>query len=374
MASGLELLSDVGHRIAEASRDVWGPQRPTLLLGVHESLLRALRKVLQFGPSDSPVLITGETGTGKELFARSLYLLSPRRKRPFLSVNCAQFQDPSLLISELFGHKKGSFTGAVADRRGIFEEAASGVVFLDEVGELPPTAQAMLLRALGEGEICRLGESTPRQVDVRVVAATNRDLKKMVVEGSFRQDLYYRLRFLQVQVPPLRERGHDWKLLVEHYLASLGGASERSARFSDQAVEMLGRYPWPGNVRELKGIVDMAFHTAGGGDIEPDHFADELEWGTGVAVPVRTDARADVPAGDDRYARMTVHGETFWNIVYTPFMDRELNRHQVRQLLSKGLSDTRGSYKRLLPAFGIAPHDYLRFMDFLRHHRLKPER
>ncbi|HEX2187654.1 MAG TPA: sigma-54 factor interaction domain-containing protein, partial [Longimicrobiaceae bacterium] len=198
--------SDLARHLRLLSAEQWGERNGVALIGRHARLLEAQEKALFFAQAEAPVLVTGETGTGKELFARAVYLLGSRRGAPFVSVNCAQFGESQLVASELFGHRRGSFTGAVADHRGVFEEADGGVVFLDEVGELSSSAQAMLLRVLGEGEVVRVGESRARRVDVRVVAATNRDLREMVADGRFREDLYYRLRFLHLHVPPLRER------------------------------------------------------------------------------------------------------------------------------------------------------------------------
>jgi transcriptional regulator with GAF, ATPase, and Fis domain len=181
-----EGLSEVARTVHAYARERWGhsQSRRTMLLGRHPAFVTALHRVARFAQSDATVLITGETGTGKELFARALYLLSARRGTAFVSVNCAQYQDGQLSVSELFGHRKGSFTGAVADQPGVFEAADGGVVFLDEIGELPPQGQAILLRTLSEGEIVRLGEARARPVNVRVVAATNRDLKTRWIAAS----------------------------------------------------------------------------------------------------------------------------------------------------------------------------------------------
>jgi two-component system response regulator HupR/HoxA len=339
------------------------------MVGVDPKFTAVLDRIAHFAPSDSPVLITGETGTGKELFARALYLLSGRNGGPFHSVNCAQYYEGQLVASELFGHKKGSFTGATTDHVGLFEAAQSGVVFLDEVTELSPAAQAMLLRALGEGEIVPVGETRPRCVDVRVVAATGADLPALVRAGRFRSDLYYRLRALQVRVPAVRERGRDWELIRDYYLQCLRNAEAREKRFSRESIELLSRYAWPGNVRELRSLVETGFHLSAGAVIQPADFMDSLE------EAARLEQIDRVPFVDGAaacYARMTSGEGNFWDVVHGPYMNRELNRGQVRAIIGRGLSATRGSYKRLLPLFGIDPGDYLRLMDFLRHHQLKP--
>jgi transcriptional regulator with GAF, ATPase, and Fis domain len=367
----LRAQTEMAQVIHRRSLERWGAAQPTFIIGRHESLESALQRIARLADSDAPVLITGETGTGKELFARALYLLSKRNGMPFLTVNCAQyFGETQLIASELFGHRKGSFTGAVSDHRGVFEEAQRGVVFLDEIGELSPCAQAMLLRALSEGEILPVGETRSRRVDVRVVAATNRDLKSAVDAGRFRVDLYYRLRYLQIQIPPVRERGGDWELILDHYLRRLGAARSRDKAFSREAVALLRGYHWPGNVRELRGLVDTAFHLSEGDVIEPHHFAEALE------DAARAEQLQKVPLGDcgARLFERIARGEgTFWDLVHLPYLDRQLSRGQVRELIAAGLTRTRGSYKKLLALMGLDAQEYLKFMDFLRHHRLKPD-
>jgi transcriptional regulator with GAF, ATPase, and Fis domain len=361
--------SPLARAVWTRSVERWGESRGTIIVGRDPSINAALDRAARFARSESPVLITGETGTGKELFARAIYLLSPRNGSEFLTVNCAQYQEGQLIASELFGHKRGSFTGAVADHRGIFETAGGGVVFLDEVGELSAPAQAMLLRLLSEGEIVPVGETRCRRVDVRLVVATNRNLKEMVDAGRFRADLYYRLRYLHLQVPPVRERGDDWELILAHYLDLLAGAGRQRKQFSAKALELLRGHTWPGNVREIRGLVDTGFHLSDGSLIEPRDFAEALEQMSRVAqlieVPVPT-------ISTEIFLRLINHEGSFWEMVHQPYLDRELNRMQVREIVAQGLSHVRGSYKELLGAFGMAPEDYLKFMDFLRHHQLKP--
>jgi transcriptional regulator with GAF, ATPase, and Fis domain len=359
----------LADEVCSRSTDRWGRDQATVIVGRHPSMSCALEQAARFASSDSPVLITGETGTGKELFARAIYLLSARSKGPFISVNCAQYQEGQLMASELFGHKRGSFTGASSDHRGIFEAADDGVVFLDEIGELSLAAQAMMLRLLSGGEIVPVGESRARQVNVRVVVATNRDLKQMVSSGRFRADLYYRLRYLQLRVPPVRDRGDDWEILVAHHLERLGRPSHQHKRFSPAALAVLGRHPWPGNVREILGVVDTAFHLSDGATIEPGDFLQAMEEVT------RIDQISSVPwstAGVAILSRLLKGEGSFWTLVHQPYLDRDLNRSEVRDIVAQGLAQTGGSYKRLLAAFGGGPDEYLRFMDFLRHHRLKP--
>ncbi len=228
------------------------------ILGQSEALLRLLNEVKVVARSDLPVLLLGETGVGKELFARYLHRHSPRRHKPLVHVNCAALPE-SLAESELFGHRRGAFSGAVSDRPGRFEAAEGGTLFLDEVGELPLSVQAKLLRTLQNGEIQRLGADEPRRVDVRVVAATNRSLREHVRDGSFRADLYHRLSVYPVLIPPLRERGDDVLLLAGRFLELNRARLElRSLRLSADAQAALRRYHWPGNIRELEHVISRA--------------------------------------------------------------------------------------------------------------------
>ena len=204
------------------------------------------------------MLIEGETGVGKELVAHSIHAASPRREGPFIAVNCAGLSE-SLIASQLFGHRRGAFTGAVADQEGFFEAAEGGTLFLDEIGDLPLTMQTSLLRALQEKEIIRLGESRPRKVDARVFAATNRDLAVEVRAGRFREDLFYRLRVARLRVPPLRERLDDVPLLIAAFLDG-----DRPLKLDAEVMSLLQRYDWPGNVRELRNTAEyMTIHCRG---------------------------------------------------------------------------------------------------------------
>lgn len=238
------------------------------IVGASFAIRRVLERVERVAPTEARVLITGENGTGKELVARAIHRLSPRRDRPFVEVNCAAI--PSELIeSELFGHVKGSFTGAVADRAGKFELAHGGTLFLDEVGDMSPAAQAKVLRALEQGVIARVGSSKSVQVDVRVVAATNKNLEQEIREGRFREDLYYRLNVVPIEIPPLRERREDIPMLVRHFAALLQRTEGIPRReFSREALECLQELEWPGNVRELRNTVERLLILARGSLID----------------------------------------------------------------------------------------------------------
>jgi DNA-binding NtrC family response regulator len=355
-------LCDSAVRIREASACRWGEARAVEIAGHSTALQTVLERLKKFAPFTEPILITGESGTGKEGLAQACYVLGTRRERPFLAVNCPQLQDSSMTVSELFGHKKGSFTGAAVDRKGCFDEADGGVLFLDEIADLDPVAQTMLLRALSDGEIKALGESQSRRCDVRVLAATNRPLRKLMLSGQFRQDLYFRLRYFALELPHLRDRDDDWRLLVDFFLDKLAAQHGCRKHFSDAALGLLGNYTWPGNIRELRAIVTVGYSLADRSAIEPSHFASEL-------------GRLTEPADDssiDLYVELVDGRKSYWDVVYPAFMDRELSRSQVRAILHKGLARSDGSYQKLLAVFNMPPSDYQKFMDHLRHHRLKP--
>ena len=244
--------------------------------------------------TDSTVLITGESGTGKGLFARAIHDLSPRREKPFVKVNCAALTE-TLLESELFGHVKGAFTGAVADKVGRFEAAEGGTLFLDEIGEISPALQVKLLRVLQDREFERVGSSRTQRADVRVIAATNRELREEMRAGRFREDLFYRLNVIPIVVPPLRERREDIPLLVDHVLKSLRKRGiDRVRAVSPEAMRCLIEYPWPGNVRELENVLERGAVCARGSVLGLDDIAEE------VREPCRT--RKETPPGDSTEA------------------------------------------------------------------------
>ncbi len=256
-------------------------------------MLRLLDLVTRAAGSEATVLIQGETGTGKELIARTLHRKSPRRDGPFVAINCGAYTD-SLLASELFGHKRGAYTGAVSDRAGIFEAAARGTVFLDEIGSMSPTMQIKVLRVLQERVITRVGASEEKSVDVRVVAATNADLAELVRSKEFREDLYYRVKVIACRIPPLRQRRDDIKPLMEHFLAFFSRANERQdISLAPSAERILLDYSWPGNVRQLRAEIEQAVAMADSGAvIEPEHLSEELRFDNAAQSPLppRSDA------------------------------------------------------------------------------------
>jgi len=259
------------------------------IVGETDAMKEALERVVQFAPVTSTVLITGESGTGKELVARGIHHLSPRRHQPFIAVNVAALSE-TLLESELFGHEKGAFTGAIDSRKGLFELADRGTIFLDEIGEMPMATQTKLLRVLEQREFRRVGGEVVIRVDVRIVTATNQDLRQLVAVGQFRKDLYYRLNVLHIELPPLRRRRKDIPLLVETFIKDASARHDRTFEgISPEAMQILQEHHWPGNIRELQNLVESMVVLAPGREVLPKDIPKEirgLEKGVGALVPV----------------------------------------------------------------------------------------
>ena len=244
--------------------------------GEHPKMKEVFRVIAKIAPSNSTVLIVGESGTGKELIARAIHEGSPRSDKPFIAINCAAIPD-TLIESELFGHEKGSFTGANAREIGIFEAAKGGTVFLDEIGEMNVAMQAKLLRAIQEKEVRRVGGKVNVSLDVRLVSATNKELEQEIKKGAFREDLFYRLNVIRVNLPPLRERGSDIKTLAEFFLEKYGTAAGVAIDgISRQALKLLMNYSWPGNVRQLESVIERSVLMAESNYIEPDDLPAEI--------------------------------------------------------------------------------------------------
>jgi two-component system NtrC family response regulator/two-component system response regulator HydG len=259
------------------------------LVGESPEILAAVKAVQQVASSGASVLLLGESGTGKELFAQAIHQNSPRRAKPFIKVACAALPE-TLLESELFGHEKGSFTGALYTRAGRFEAADGGTLFLDEIGDISPTVQVKLLRFLEEREFERVGGNRTFRVDVRIVVATHRDLYRKVQEGTFREDLYYRLNVVEIHVPSLRERTGDIPLLAHHFLRKFAAANDKDVReFDDDVLTLFLRHPWPGNVRELENAMERAVVMSEDQVLRPAHFP----------TLRRAAVRADAPAAED---------------------------------------------------------------------------
>jgi two-component system response regulator HydG len=260
-------LREENRRLRE---EVAGRYRLHNLLGKSPVMQNVFALIRQAAPGDVNVLITGESGTGKELVAKALHFNSPRAERPFLPINCAAVP-ATLLESELFGHVKGAFTGAVGSRRGLFREASGGTLFLDEIGDMAPELQAKLLRTIEDRTIRPVGSDQVTPLDVRIMAATNQDLPARIRAGQFREDLYYRLAVIPIQLPPLRERKEDIPLLAEHFLAQAVATTAKSVSgFTTETMAALLRHPWPGNVRELQNVVERAVTLTTAGPITPE--------------------------------------------------------------------------------------------------------
>ena len=308
------------------------------------------------------VFISGESGVGKDLIAQYIHARSPRAARPFIAVNCAAFSE-TLLETELFGHARGSFTDAYRDRPGCLEQAHRGTIFLDEVGEMSLRMQASLLRFLENGEVQRVGSTGARlQVDVRVIAATNRDLAERVTSGHFRKDLLYRIQVVHLHIPPLRERRDDIRALVERAIKRTG----RPIHLAPDALKVFERYGWPGNVRELQNVIEQVAWTVDSDEVSLKDLPEHIRAAPAAGVLLKRERRRQ--AADDLYTALVGQHYTFWDHIHALFLRRDMTRQDLRQLMARGLSVTRGNYRALLKLFGMPDSDYKRFMNFLAAH------
>jgi DNA-binding NtrC family response regulator len=326
------LKAEVGR--LEGSSEIFGDT--TAMREVRE-------KIARVAPTSATVLITGETGTGKELVARAIHRRSPRASKPFLAANCAAFAE-TLLESELFGHERGAFTGADRNRLGLFEAAHEGTLFLDEVAEMSPAAQAKLLRVLTDGQLMRLGSAKTRSVDVRVLAATHRDLEQRVKEGRFREDLYYRLAVVPISIPPLRERTADVAALCELFLTQTARELKLpKRRLSTQALSRLQAYEFPGNIRELRNLIERAVILSPGEEIGAEHF------------PLRAGAAVSTAGGENgREGQMS-----FGWIENLPssFDLRTFLSTVEKSLIERTLQSTRGAQAEAARRLGLSRSD-----------------
>jgi DNA-binding NtrC family response regulator len=313
------------------------------IFGDTPAMREVREKITRVAPTSATVLITGETGTGKELVARAIHRRSPRASKPFLAANCAAFTE-TLLESELFGHERGAFTGADRSRLGLFEAAHEGTLFLDEVAEMSPAAQAKLLRVLTDGQVMRIGSVKTRAVDVRVLTATHRDLEQRVKEGLFREDLYYRLAVVPIAIPPLRERTADVDALCELFLTQIARELKLpKRRLSAQALMRLQAYQFPGNIRELRNLIERAVILSTGEEIGAEHF------------PLRAGASAAAESGDNGREGVMSFG---WIESLPPSFDlRGFLSTVEKTLIERTLQSTRGAQAEAARRLGLSRSD-----------------
>ncbi|HAO23567.1 MAG TPA: sigma-54-dependent Fis family transcriptional regulator [Methylophaga sp.] len=316
------------------------------MFGRSEAMRNLFEQIKVIGRAQGPVLINGESGTGKELVAKALHAESDRADGPFLAVNCAGIPQ-ELLESEFFGHSAGSFTGAKKSRKGLLQEANGGSLLLDEIGEIPMALQAKLLRALQDGSIRPVGQDTEEKVDVRIIAATHRDLKQKVVEGSFREDLFYRLETFALSVPPLRDREEDREILAQQFLQQLEVTQGRNIKgFSDKALEIIRQYAFPGNVRELQNVVERAFAFCTEDWVQPQHLPARLLENQSATAPSVTN-----PVDDPR-------NETLLSGAVLPTLE-QLQKRYVRMVLQ----EADGNKRRAAALLGIGRRTLYRWLD-----------
>ncbi len=354
----------------------------TQLIGNSPSISELRDEIARVARSDAKVLITGESGTGKEVVARAI-ATSPATSRAdiFVPVNCAGIAE-TLLESELFGHVKGSFTGAYRDKPGKLEMADNGTLFLDEIGEMTLRMQGLLLRFLETGEIQKVGsERVTNTSNVRIMAATNRDLWHLIAQGQFREDLFYRINVIHLVIPPLRERREDIPLLIEHFLTKFtgphangngngngNGAAHNSPvkAIAPDALAALCTYSWPGNVRQVENVIERLVVTGRSEVVSFEALPHEVrKQGLHGHRPGRERRRT---VADDLFKKLVEDRESFWTAVYPLYMSREIAKSQLRDLVHKGLEEARGNYKIVLRLFNMENSDYKRFLNFLRKH------
>ena len=333
--------------------------------------VEAVRQEISYAArSDAKVLITGESGVGKEVVARLIHAASARRRSPLVTVNCAALTE-SLLESEMFGHVRGSFTGAYRDKAGVFELANRGTVFMDEIGETTAKMQGILLRFMETGELQRVGsDRIDLRVDVRVIAATNRKLLDNP-DKSFREDLYYRLNVIHMALPPLRDRREDIMPLVDYFLSQFSEQyTTPRPLLSSDVVGILTRYRWPGNVRELKNVAERLIVRSSGREIVREDLPREIliEPASPPSVSVVAALPPRPSVADVLFDKMVKERVSFWSAVYPLFMARDMTRDDLRSLVRRGLEQTSGSYRVLVTLFQMPPEDYKRFLNFLRKH------
>ena len=320
------------------------------LIGRSPAMMKVFELVRKAARSEANILILGESGTGKELIARAIHANSPRATQPFVPVDCASLPE-SLLESELFGHEKGAFTGAVKSKRGLMEVADRGTLFLDEIGELPLTLQAKLLRVLQERQVRHVGGTAQIDVDVRVVSATNRDLREVAAKGQFREELYYRVNVIAIALPPLRERAGDLKLLAHAFLKRYGGG--RVTGFDDAALHALEAYGWPGNVRELQNVIERACALADGDRITRPDLPEYLLQGVGLRGPT-TSVTAGPSLPDSANLPLKDAKEQWMQVLEASYLRGLLERHADNvSAAAKAAGIDRKTFHRLINKYQI---------------------
>jgi transcriptional regulator with PAS, ATPase and Fis domain len=345
-----------------------------VLVGTSEAMRALDQEISLAARSDAKVLVTGESGVGKDLVARLLHHRSRRAAGPMVTLNCAGVPD-SLLESELFGHVRGSFTGAFRDKPGLLQAAHGGTVFLDEIGEMSLRMQALLLRFLETGEVQRVGaDRASSRLDVRVICATNRVLADRIAAGDFREDLFYRLNVIHLHIPPLRDRRDDLPALIEYQLRTFAVHHNVPApRIDEPALARMLAYDWPGNVRELRNVLERVVVRAHDGLVRLTDLPAEL---LRREVPSPIDGREAIGSasgrlGDvlarDLFARMAC-GATFWHAVHDPFMARDLTRDTLRRVVCLGLAECGGDYMKLTARFNLGRDEHKRLITFLKKH------
>jgi transcriptional regulator with PAS, ATPase and Fis domain len=346
-----ELLEGSINRIKEKQVDVGG------ITGNSEAIKRIRELVLKYSIEEDPILLHGETGCGKNHIAELIHHFSGRKGK-FVTLNTPGIPE-NLFESEIFGHKKGAFTDAGADKKGLVEEAQGGTLFFDEIAEVPPSFQARLLRFIETKKYYVLGSTEEKTADVRIVAATNRDLARFIKEKQFREDLYYRLQILEINIPPLRERKEDIMPLVLEEQRYLEG--KQLGKGFWRAVNL---YDWPGNIRELKSVLKRA-----------RILANNPVTGEDIREIINQSSLQRPCTGDDekteQIREQIKSGQTFWEAIKKPFLQRDINRDQVRKVVAQGLTEAGGKYVDLLHVFNLQRNEYHRFMAFLSDYKLR---
>jgi transcriptional regulator with PAS, ATPase and Fis domain len=324
------------------------------MIGASKAMNDVFSQIQVAASNTATVLIEGESGTGKELVAKAIHSESGRAREPFVAVDCGAIPE-SLIEAELFGAKKGSYTGATADRPGLFEAAHRGTIFLDEISNTTPALQAKLLRVIQEREVRRIGETKGRSVDVRLIVASNQSLEALVEDSKFRKDLLYRLKVLYLKVPPLRNRLDDIPMLAHAFLQKLNAANKTKKYFANDVLNRLSNYSFPGNVRELQNAIERAFFATKATGISGVPLEEDTQLETGV--------REDVQSW---FKDLSEGRKDFWSAVHNRYKRRDISREKVLALVDFGLRSTRGNYTTMAAMFRLKERDYRRFMDFLR--------